>query len=45
MNNNDPRLVIFIIGVIVLVPAYFIIMGLESSKLKSEGKIIDRKHH
>lgn len=45
MNNNDPRLVIFIIGVVVLVPAYFIIMGLESSKLKSEGKIIDRKHH
>lgn len=45
MNNNDPRLVIFIIAVVIFVPAYFIIMGLESNKLKSEGKIIDRKHN
>lgn len=44
MNNNDPRLVIFIIGVIVLVPSYLIYMAYESNKLKSEGKIISRKH-
>lgn len=45
MNNNDPKLVIFIIFVVVFVPAYLIYRSYESNKLKSEGKIISRKYH
>lgn len=41
--NNNARLGITLIIVLIVIPACYIIRGIRTNKLKSEGKIISRK--